>query len=158
MRYCSSKRLVHPYRELNAVHEEERSLDSRSSEFVNQAGGYERLTLSRQRMAICTSPRSDHTPSRAQSGSSRRDRGFKAYLLPMEFLYTLIQSPRYHADRGVVGFIVIFVVLMVIAVAVSCAGSLRRLSEGPPEIPSQQQLSLILSLTEQVGSTSHPPS
>ncbi|MCK4443921.1 MAG: hypothetical protein KAW09_05225, partial [Thermoplasmata archaeon] len=51
-----------------------------------------------------------------------RDWGFKAYLLSTGLLYTLIRSPGYYADRGVVGFVGMFVVLRVIAVALSLAG------------------------------------
>ncbi len=64
-------------------------------------------------------------------GLHKRDRGFKAYLLSMELLCTLIQSPGYHADQGVVGFVWMFVVLMVVAlIALSFAGEFGAAERG----------------------------
>ncbi|MCK4367562.1 MAG: hypothetical protein KAW84_06400 [Thermoplasmata archaeon] len=53
-------------------------------------------------------------------GLRKRDRGFNAYPLSMGLLYTLIQSPGYHADRGVVGFIGMFAVFTVVALIEFC--------------------------------------
>ena len=57
------------------------------------------------------------------TGLHKRDRGFKAYLLSMGLLYTLIQSPGYYTDRGVMGFVWMFTAFTVTAfVALSLAG------------------------------------
>ena len=51
-------------------------------------------------------------------GLHKRDRGLKAQ--SMGLLYTLIQSPGYHANRGVVGFVGMFAVFTVVALIEFC--------------------------------------